>query len=385
MIVLADENIPEVHHFFARLGEVRTIEGRAIDRRLLDGVDVLLVRSVTRVDASLLKGSRVRFVGSATIGTDHIDVEGLREMGVAFAHAPGSNAESVVEYVTAAMLEAQVAAGNGLSGRTLGVVGYGDIGSRIARRAEALGMRVLVNDPPLEERGVQPSECDQFFSLQEVLSEADVVTLHVPLSKSGPWPTPGMISARELSLLPRGALLINTSRGPVVSGKDLLSRLRREDGFRAVLDVFEGEPRPDLELIERLFLATPHIAGYSYDGKLNGTRMLFEALCRFEQVGIDCFADESASEEPVRLHAPTEKDPVRWLRSLVRQMYDIRQDDRRLREMLSLPVGERESHFNRCRKEYPKRRTFGMFGIDASDVPDELRKAVEVGLQVRVW
>lgn len=170
-----------------------------------------------------------------------------------------------------------------------------------------------------------------------------------------------------------------------MSGKDLLSRLRREDGFRAVLDVFEGEPRPDLELIERLFLATPHIAGYSYDGKLNGTRMLFEALCRFEQLGIDCFADESASEEPVRLHAPTEKDPVRWLRSLVRQMYDIRQDDRRLREMLSLPVGERESHFNRCRKEYPKRRTFGMFGIEASDVPDELRKAVEVGLQVRVW
>lgn len=383
-MILADENMPEVHRYFERFGDIRTAAGKAIDREALADVDVLLVRSVTRVNRSLLEGTRVRFVGSATIGTDHVDLEALRQMDVQFAHAPGSNADSVAEYVIAAMLEAMVATDDMIGGKTLGVIGYGDIGKRVARRASALGMHVLVNDPPLESQGVKPAAQGGFQALADVLENSDVVTLHVPLTNDGPYPTDGLISAQELARMKRGALLINTSRGVVVRGRDLLTRLRREDGFRAVLDVFENEPRPDIELMEHLFITTPHIAGYSLDGKINGTRMLYEALCRIEGVNPDTIEDDVTKEESYKLIAPSEKKSTRWLRSLVRQMYDVRDDDRRMREMLSLPVDEREAYFNRLRKTYPVRRTFNLYEMPGSSVPHELVEVVASGLQVRL-
>ena len=380
MRILADENIPHVQELFAQFGEVTTLPGRAIDAAAVAKADALLVRSVTRVDAALVRDAPTRFVGSATIGTDHVDEAALREQGIIFAHAPGSNAESVAEYVTAALYEWAHERQHPLRGRTLGVVGYGNIGSRIARRAEALGMRVLVNDPPLQERGVVPAVGGGFHSFRDLVAASDAVTVHVPFTSAGPHATRGMIARDALDRMKPDALLINTARGAVVSGEDLLNALRARPSFQAVLDVFEGEPEPDESLIERLFLATPHIAGYSYDGKLNGTLMLFDAFSRF--LGVESWPTLNDADGMRRLNVPSAGDETTWLRGLVRQMYDIRSDDVRMRLLLDLPPDRRAAHFNLLRKEYPRRRSFGHHCVPEAEVPASLREAVRDGLHV---
>jgi erythronate-4-phosphate dehydrogenase len=273
--ILADANIPHAEDLFAAFGRVEVRPGAALDARTVADADVLLVRSVTVVDADLLRGSRVRFVGSATIGTDHVDLDFLATEGIAFAHAPGSNAESVVEYVLAALLAVLAARGEALRGRTVGVVGCGAIGGRLALRLPALGAEVLRNDPPLAEAsGVQW----EYHPLDAVLDRADVLTLHPPLTRTGPYPTHHLIGARELEALRPGALLVNASRGAVVDNAALREALGAGRLGGAVLDVWEGEPSPDPAVLARCALGTPHIAGYSYDGKVEGARMLAAAL-----------------------------------------------------------------------------------------------------------
>ncbi len=386
--ILADENIPLAREAFGTLGAVRLVSGRQITPDAAREADVLLVRSVTRVDAALVEGSPLRFVGSATIGTDHVDLDALRASGIAFAHAPGSNAESVVEFVLAALLRLAARRGETLREKSVGVVGCGAIGGRLAARLTAFGTRVLKNDPPLAERATQAGTPHDFVAWSEVLAEADVVTLHVPLTHAGSHATHHLFDKTTLNRLKPGAWLVNTARGAVVSNGALKEVLEAGRLDAVVLDVWEHEPTPDPDLLRRVALATPHVAGYSYDGKVEGTRMLYHALAR--HLGLPPAWDAAAALAPapddrLALIPPAATLPeTAWLDALARQMVDLPAADTRLRRLLARPPDEHAAFFIDLRKHYPRRRTFRLHTLARHAVPEACLAAVEEGLRVRL-
>lgn len=346
MLIVADQNIPQVEEAFGGLGEVRLLEGRRIAVNDVRDADILLVRSVTVVDAALLEGSKVKFVGSATIGTDHLDLDYLRDKGIACAHAPGSNARAVAEYVLSAILALRAEPG------LVGIIGYGSTGSRLAGLLDALGIDYLVNDPPLRDSG---STVRPWASLEEI-GQADVISLHVPLAKSGSYPTYHLVDDGFLRALRPDCLLINTSRGAVVDNRALLEHLDN-NRMQTVLDVWEGEPSIDFRLLERVSFGTPHIAGYSLEGKLNGTQQVYEALCAFLKV--------KPAWRPLPV-SPTHTLSSRLkgfaaIRNLVLQACDIRRDDVQLRRLMQLPLTERAAGFDQLRRDYPLRREFSAY------------------------
>lgn len=359
MLIVADENIPLVREAFSRLGEVRLVAGRSLRREDVRDAGILLVRSVTHVNEALLAGSRVRFVGTATIGLDHVDREYLERAGIAFASAQGSNADSVVQYVLAALAEVARRTGIALEGRTLGIVGVGNIGSRLARVAPALGLRVMTNDPPRQRAG----DAGDWHTLEELLDAADFVSLHVPLNRGGIDNTRHLIGAEQLRRMRRDAILINTSRGAIVDNRALLEALGGGLIAGAVLDVFEGEPNPDWELIRAALLATAHIAGYSMEGKTNGTRMMHEAVCRFLGEASTWQPSLGEPESPlIDLQGDT-ASPEGALARAILHTYSIAADDRTLREALDLPVSERAGWFDHLRRNYPLRREFPAYAV----------------------
>ncbi len=337
MKIIADPNIPFVQEAFGPLGVVQLVPGRQMTPAIVREAEVLLVRSVTQVNAALLEGSRVRFVATATIGTDHVDEPYLVRRGIGFASAAGSNANSVAEYVVVALLELECHG-------TLGVVGVGNVGSKVVRYARALGLRVLENDPPRQRREPLP----EFVSLEQVMAEADIITLHVPLTKTGRDATYHLFDPRQLR---RGTVLFNTSRGAVLENAALIAA--RQLGA-LVLDVWEGEPVVPLELLKRATLMTPHIAGYSFDGKVNGTRMIYEAVCRFLGVAPSWQPQLPPPMQPVLIGED--------LRAVVRQAYDIRADDAALRRA--------PTAFDRLRAEYPVRREFHNYATGVPGASD---------------
>lgn len=354
MIIVADANIPFANEAFAQFGEVRLAQGRELTAEQLRDADALIVRSVTNVNELLLKGMPVRFVGTATIGIDHLDLTYLAAAGIPWASAAGCNARSVVEWVAAALAEICVARGEDWSGRTLGIVGHGNVGSRLAPVARRLGMRVLVNDPPLARAGVLEGS----VSLQTVLAESDFVTLHVPMIKEGEDRTRHLIGAKELALMKPGAVLLNAARGAVVNNAEALAK---PSGVTLALDVFEGEPRPNRDLVKACAIATPHIAGYSFEGKVNGTRMMAEALAAFLGTTSVWEPKFAAPENAVIL--PPGREGMMAVRDAIRGSYDIRADDARLREGLALDDDAWGRHFDLLRKNYPRRREFANYTI----------------------
>ncbi len=354
MKIIADENIPCVEQAFASLGEVTLLPGRGMKAEQVRAADILLVRSVTRVDASLLQGSSVRFVGSATIGFDHVDRDFLQQRDIGFATAPGSNATSAAEYVVSALMVLSGQKGFGLAGKTVGIIGCGNVGSRVRRKLAVLGMDCLVNDPPLQASAGD----DGFVSLDEVL-QADIVTLHVPLIKDGPHPTAHLINAAVLERLKAGAILVNTSRGAVADNRALDALLATRDDLSVVLDVWENEPAISATLLQKVALGTAHIAGYSYDGKLRGTEMICRAACDYFAMPVQWRAtDELARAASIDLRNHDTDDVHALARAAVLACYDVREDDARLRAALSLPATERARAFDRLRKDYPLRREF---------------------------
>ena len=277
MLILVDEDIPDGPEAFAALGEVRTFSGRSVGAADLAAADAIVVRSVSRVDERLLAGSGIRFVGTVTTGTDHVDVSWLERRGIAFASAAGCNAPTVAEYVLAAVLLLAGRLGFDPAARTLGIIGVGRIGSRVARWAKALGMSVLLCDPPLRRR--TGDSC--FIDAAELTRRADLVTLHVPLTEAGPDATRDLVDERWLAGLKEGAVLINTSRGEVVKEDCLPGALDAGRLSAVVLDVWRNEPNIDPALLRRIALATPHIAGYSVEARRRGVGMIAEALAAF--------------------------------------------------------------------------------------------------------
>jgi erythronate-4-phosphate dehydrogenase len=376
--ILADENIPYVREAFGSLGRVELANGRAITRAMLSDTDLLLVRSITRVDEPLLAGTAVKMVATATIGTDHIDQEYLARAGIAFASAAGSNSNSVSEYLTAALLTLARRKNLPLTGQTIGVIGVGNVGSKVAYKCRQLGMHVLKNDPPLQEMTGTGEYCD----LPRLLAESDFVTVHVPLVMKGRWPTFHMVNDSFIRKMKPAAWLLNSSRGTVVDEPALKEALRTDRLAGAVLDVWENEPAIDVALLSQAAIATPHIAGYSFDGKVNGTEMIYQAACRFLGVPADWNPKLIMPPPPVPMmrvavggHAVPD-----LLEPIVKAVYDIEADDERLRELIALPEEKRSRHFDQLRKHYPVRREFPNTRIEFSEETDDALKRILVGL-----
>ena len=352
MHILADENIPLVDEFFAGFGEIRRMPGRSINRAALENVNVLLVRSVTRVDRELLEGSAVRFVGTCTIGTDHLDLDYFEQAGIEWASAPGCNARGVVDYVLGSLLALSEVRGEALARRRFGVVGAGEVGGRLLEVLRGLGWDVRVCDPPRQVR-----EAGDFVSLDEILAECDVVSLHTPLTLGGDWPTFHLFDQARLSRLRPGTWLINASRGAVVDNAALRDLLLQRPDLEAVLDVWEGEPQVDVALAGLCRIATPHIAGYSLDGKLRGTAQIYAALCAAR--GVEP-AIELAQLMPgpalTELAFASSAEPAEMQATLCRAVYDPRRDDADFRRSLLGNEAQRRAGFDLLRKQYPPRR-----------------------------
>lgn len=354
MHIVADENIPLLDEFFSEFGRITRLPGRSIDRSALGDADVLLVRSVTRVDSRALAGTPVRFVGTCTIGTDHLDLEGLAAAGIATASAPGCNARGVVEYVLSCLLTLSERTEHDWRGLTVGVVGVGQVGSRLVATLAGLGVRVLQCDPIRAELGESGS-----VTLDELIEQADVISLHVPLTRNGPHPTWHLLNTQQLERLKNGAWLINSSRGPVIDNLALRQVLNARSDLRVALDVWEHEPDVDPDLAALCALATPHVAGYSLDGKLRGTEQIYQALCDFLGEPITKSLDRLAPTQGTGRLLMDGQTPVGWmLGKALRCVYDVRDDDARFRSMLNTAAGvtQRKEGFDRLRKNYPLRR-----------------------------
>lgn len=358
MKIVADKRIPFLSEGVSSLGDLTLMEATDIEPPAVAEAEALLVRTRTRCDEKLLKNSKVKFIGSATIGFDHIDTSWCEKEGIAWTNAPGCNASSVVQYLASALAWLNHHLGFDPEGLTIGIVGVGHVGSRVAELARQLGMEVLLCDPPREEAGAD----EKFVSLAEIAERADVVTLHTPLTSDGNYPTYHMIHHAWFESATKLQLFINTSRGEVVDSEALRVWLMHNPTALSVIDVWENEPEPDLQLMQLATIATPHIAGYSTDGKANGTAFVVNALARFfnpsapthwypkklplpeqPQLYIDC--DQLSSNEVC-------------FRAFL-HTYDISRDDFLLRHD---PSG-----FEHQRSDYPVRREWGAFTLRLRD------------------
>jgi erythronate-4-phosphate dehydrogenase len=373
MLIVIDSKHARVSSAFRQLGSVRFLETREISSSMIRDADALVVRSETRVDEALLDGTRIRFVGTATIGTDHVDLSYLKRRGIGFASAPGSNANSVAEYIAASLLILADRFSIQLRGTTIGIVGIGNIGSRVERIARALGMRVLANDPPLQRATGDP----RFVPLDDLL-QADIITLHVPLTRDGDDVTYHLFEGRRIRSMKRGSILLNTSRGSVVETRALAQALRSGNLAGAVIDVWEDEPALDRELLSLTTLATPHIAGYSFDGRLNAAKMIYDALCSYSGLSVP-WRDPEDLPPPA---APVLRLPEN-LRTLeetlwfaVRRCYDIERDDRSLKATLERTGGDAAELFRNLRAQYPVRREFSATHLEIPAMYEASRPAL---------
>ncbi len=339
-MIVADDAIPHLDAAFGT-DAVRRVRGADIGRSHLQNATALLVRSVTRVDANLLEGTPVRFVGSATAGTDHVVRADLDALGIHFAHAPGCNARAVTEYVLTALLS--------FGGFTdpVGVVGYGQIGRRLTTALRRLGYTVLVCDPPRADAGF---EDERYHPLSTLLRGCPTLSLHVPKVLDGAYATRHLLDAEALATLPTGALVLNTCRGDVVDNAALHAWLDAGHGH-AVLDVWEGEPNVRSGLLRHpaIRLATPHIAGYTAEGKARGTRMVHDALQ--QHLKTTPTFEERAVLEPVAA-LPKDADAPAVLRTL----HPLHAPDADLRGLLRLPAVDRPRAFEALRRGYVLRR-----------------------------
>lgn len=372
LTILADSNIAHLHDYFnerilQQTINVIAVAGRDIDAAMIAEYqpDALLIRSVTQVNAELLKDNdSVKYVGSATIGTDHVDQDYLRERGIYFSNAAGCSKHSVAQYVLTAIFNLRpqywLSDNSGISDSQavsvrLGIIGLGNIGSTLAGYAADLGGKVLGYDPLL------PASDINNASFEQVLTQSDVISLHVPLTEveDSDYPTYHLIDKQALTKIPNTTILINSARGPVISEADLLLDFDNNPQRQVVLDVFEHEPVVTAGLLNKLSIATPHIAGYTLEGKLRGTQIIFdEFLNVFGPQGLG----EVAVEAVYLMDELLPENPYRWqqLKQAPEQLpkfYDIEADGALLRESV-----DNEAHavlgpdFDALRKNYALRR-----------------------------
>ena len=344
MKVIVDNKIPFIEEAIGIIAdEAVYLPGKDFSPASVRDADALIIRTRTRCNRELLEGSRVRFIATATIGFDHIDTEYCRQAGITWTNAPGCNSASVAQYLQSTLLLTELLKGKKLSEMTIGIVGVGNVGSKVAEVAHELGMRVLLNDLPREDKEGSAG----FSPLQYLAEECDILTFHVPLYKEGKYKTFHLADDTFFRSLKRHPIIVNTSRGEVIETNALLEALETGLVSDAVIDVWENEPDINLTLLNKVFIGTPHIAGYSADGKANATRMSLDSLCRHFGIQADYRIAPPAPENPV-ITASTSSEAYL-------QMYDPRRDSEALKT--------HPEQFEQLRGDYPLRREKSAFSV----------------------
>jgi erythronate-4-phosphate dehydrogenase len=372
--IVADEKIPFLKGILEPFADIKYLSGNKIDNKSLTGADALLIRTRTKCTEEVLEGSKVKFIATATIGFDHIDTQYCQKNDITWINAPGCNSASVMQYIAAALLKTSGEFRFSLNEKTLGIIGAGNVGSKVERLAVNLGMKVMVNDPPRARK-----EGDKGFSdFETVVREADILTVHVPLTIVGPDKTYHLINEKIIKKMKRGAWLINSSRGEVVETNSIKKALDSGKLGGAILDVWEHEPDIDHSLMQKTFIATPHIAGYSTDGKANGTSMVVNGLASFFNLPLK---DWYPSDVPAPLNGEIiingkGKSPEAIVREAVEHTYNISEDDLKLR--LS------PTDFEKLRGEYPLRREFTAYMVNLINSNKQvLRQLQKLGFNCR--
>ncbi|MBI3259217.1 MAG: 4-phosphoerythronate dehydrogenase [Ignavibacteriae bacterium] len=351
-VLFIDQNIPYLADALANCGRVVRFDGRALTNEYLlrEHCTILFIRSVTKVCSSLLQNSSVRFVGTATAGTDHIDLGYLNSSGIQFVSAPGSNANAVAEYVLFAMLEWAKRTNTTLDGKSVGIIGYGNVGKLVGKYCYRLGMNILVNDPLLYDNGFSFPEWITYTSIEDLCSQSDIVTNHVPLCANGKYPTLGLLGRRELSKLKTGVLIVHASRGGVIDENSLLKQSENKQ-LSLAIDVWNNEPIVDMQLAQKAMIATPHIAGYSWNAKFNGARMMAEQFADYS----GCSPDYSVMNETNIEFLPKDCTDEATLYQNLSERRQFASDTYSFLQTLNLTQIERASEFDRLRKQYPQR------------------------------
>ncbi len=322
MKISVDKNIPYIENILPDSVEVEWLAGGEFSAEVVRDSDVLLIRTRTRCDRTLLEGSRVKAIATATIGTDHIDLEYCKKQDIKVISAAGCNAKGVKQYVAAALVDLEKS-GVELAGKTIGVVGVGNVGSQVVQAARVMGLRVLQCDPIRAQRG----EMDSHTDIDILLKDSDIVTLHVPLTKTGQWATENMVNREFFAKMKAGAIFINSSRGEVVDQEALKEAIRSGKLSHTVLDVWRNEPDIDRELMNMVDIATPHIAGYSKQGKANGSAMCIRALSKMFDWGLNEWYPSQV--EPNRVDC--ERLTLGEIRESIAKCCDLAGDCQRLR------------------------------------------------------
>lgn len=370
MKIIADNKIPFLAGALEPYAEVIYLPGSETTPQIVSDADAIITRTRTICNEGLLKGSRVKMIATATIGFDHIDTAWCNANGIEWTNAPGCNSWSVQQYIASLLVNLAQSYKFDCKDKTLGVIGVGNVGSKVAHIAELLGFKVLLNDPPRAAKEGQRG----FTSLDTILEKSDIITCHVPLQKDGPYATYHMFDKERIAKLRKDQFLINSSRGPVVDNAALKDALKAKSIAGASLDVWENEPNIDTELMDLLFTATPHIAGYSLDGKANGTTMSVQAIAR--KFNLPC-KDWHVTDIPLPAQDVcftidvTGKTAAEIIQEAILYTYDIKNDDKRLRASVST--------FEKQRSDYPVRREFPAFTVtlDGALTPELIEECVE--------
>jgi erythronate-4-phosphate dehydrogenase len=373
--IIADDKIPFLKGVLEPYTDITYLPGKLISNEHLRDCEALLTRTRTKCTEDLLKGTKVSFIGTATIGFDHIDTRYCESNNIKWTNAPGCNSASVHQYLAAALLKLSGDFQFRLRDKTIGIIGVGNVGNKIEKFARILGMKVLLNDPPR----VRKEGLKHFVDLDTILKESDIISLHVPLNIVGEDKTYHMIDDKAIRNMKKGVWLINTSRGEVVLTSALKKALRYVRFGGVVLDVWENEPDIDFELLERVFLATPHIAGYSTEGKANGTAMIINALSSVFNLPLkDWFPEVIPLPHNPEISVDAKnRDPEDVLREVVFRSYDITEDDIKLRFS--------PSDFEKLRGEYRVRREFSSFSVKLNGGTKKVQKMLqELGFRVVV-
>lgn len=375
MKILIDENMPYAEQLFSQLGDVVLKSGRTLTADDLVDVDALMIRSVTKVNAELIaKANKLKFVGTATAGMDHVDQQLLKDKGIFFTAAPGCNKVGVAEYAFSAMMVLAQQHGFSVFDKTVGIIGAGQVGSYLQKCLEGIGIKVLINDPIKQDEG----DNRHFTPVEELLEQADIITLHTPITRDGKYPTHHLINEQVLNQLRSDQILINAARGPIVDNTALKARLKKNDGFIAALDVFEFEPEVDMELLPLLAFATPHVAGYGLEGKARGTTMIFNSYCEFLNNELRAHASDLLPTAPVPKLVVDRQWDEATLHNITQLVYDVRKDDALFRREISKPGA-----FDLMRKNYWDRREYSAVTL-VGDESCGLSPLEKLGFQVEV-
>ena len=343
--LIIDDAIPYAQAMFAHLGEIKLVPGRDINADLVRHADALIVRSRTQVNAALLESSSVKFVGSTVVGLDHIDQAWLSQNNIRFYSAQGCNANSVAEYVISGLLVLAEQHQIDLSQQTLGIIGVGHVGKLLLQKARALGMRCLLNDPPRQ----QAEGDNEFTELTELLQQADIISVHTPLTKSGEFASLGLLNAQNMALIKPNAILINAARGGIIN-EQAWSQLNNRAN---IIDCWQNEPNIDTNLYAKADIATAHIAGHSLEAKVAGSSMVYQQLCDFWQITPQTEWQTQLPNPPAALNPPNSQNPQTALAQILKQAYDILADDLAIRDK---SVKNVQAQFELYRRQYPIRR-----------------------------